>query len=479
MSSSFPSRGLGQFHGRTHFPVARGPYSVATADVACQAGAAATHAPAILVRLFYPHQKHDSHSNKVAALRASVEKWPSWYPEERYASGYAAFKWPGLSSWPFFYNLVGGAMRWLSQYPIVPVIENAAVAVDKERFPVLVFSHGNGSCRMTYSTLCAEVASRGFVVAAVEHADGSACVGRTPAAEGGQVLEWVEPGPASVPDSDTTIRPRQVAKRASECHGTLAMLAKIDDKGVEGDWIFSPGKIFDVNQLRGRLNVSDGVVVCGHSFGGATAVKALLGERDDESSAGFIGAYCLDSWLFPIKGERPELAARATVDKPLFFLNYETFQGPANLAGMRLFETKYTSHEEPCNVATVKAASHYAASDVPPLLSRTRISTFFSGLSWLGRFMRLRRRTQDEIAPLEGEGQSLDSEATLVLTQDMLLGWLARMGFLTSPALPEDDAREQEVSLSDVLHRAKPYLLWGTRFRDKAQEDASSSSQKQ
>lgn len=44
---------------------------------------------------------------------------------------------------------------------------------------------------MTYATLCAELASTGYVVAAVEHADGSACLARKINWESKQ-LEWVK-----------------------------------------------------------------------------------------------------------------------------------------------------------------------------------------------------------------------------------------------------------------------------------------------
>ena len=36
-------------------------------------------------------------------------------------------------------------------------------------FPVIIFSHGLGGCRATYSGTCCDLASHGYVVAAVEH----------------------------------------------------------------------------------------------------------------------------------------------------------------------------------------------------------------------------------------------------------------------------------------------------------------------
>jgi platelet-activating factor acetylhydrolase len=46
---------------------------------------------------------------------------------------------------------------------------NAEVRREGRKLPVIVFSHGLGASRFFYSTICMELASNGFVVAAVEH----------------------------------------------------------------------------------------------------------------------------------------------------------------------------------------------------------------------------------------------------------------------------------------------------------------------
>jgi len=57
----------------------------------------------------------------------------------------------------------------------MPFIPLASLAPPPQgtQFPLVVFSHGLAGTRNTYSQFCSAVASEGYVVVAVEHADGS------------------------------------------------------------------------------------------------------------------------------------------------------------------------------------------------------------------------------------------------------------------------------------------------------------------
>lgn len=51
----------------------------------------------------------------------------------------------------------------------IPTLWEEPVTTEKKKLPVVVFSHGYGATRFLCSTVCNELASRGFLVAALEH----------------------------------------------------------------------------------------------------------------------------------------------------------------------------------------------------------------------------------------------------------------------------------------------------------------------
>lgn len=51
----------------------------------------------------------------------------------------------------------------------IPVIWEAGLKPTENKYPVIIFSHGLSGWRCTYSAICLELASRGYVVAALEH----------------------------------------------------------------------------------------------------------------------------------------------------------------------------------------------------------------------------------------------------------------------------------------------------------------------
>ena len=55
------------------------------------------------------------------------------------------------------------------QETYIPTLWQEPVSKRIKKFPVVVFSHGYGATRFLCSTVCNELASRGYIVAALEH----------------------------------------------------------------------------------------------------------------------------------------------------------------------------------------------------------------------------------------------------------------------------------------------------------------------
>ena len=79
-------------------------------------------------------------------------------------------------------------------------------------------------------------------------------------------------------------------------------------------------------------------VMCGHSFGGATTLMALATEPK------FKTGIVLDGWLFPIRDEM-ELPSKVK-QKPILFVNTESFLNEENLKKMETFSNSEIEEEE-------------------------------------------------------------------------------------------------------------------------------------
>ncbi|SCZ90998.1 BZ3500_MvSof-1268-A1-R1_Chr1-3g02461 [Microbotryum saponariae] len=196
--------------------------------------------------------------------------------------------------------------------------------------PLLVFSHGLAGTRTTYSQYCGELASRGYVVAAIEHRDGSGPSTIVTLEQGKEkVVEYIQPDdlmrvlPTAFPPPNPTLsqlahRREQLVMRLSEIEELVKTLSQINDG--EGESLAQqnrrapsndPSYGKQLSEWKGRLDFGKMSMV-GHSFGGATTLEVL---RACSKRFEFTRGVVLDPWVDPI--DPVEAQARTGQAKPM------------------------------------------------------------------------------------------------------------------------------------------------------------------
>lgn len=153
--------------------------------------------------------------------------WPTWIPHPKYIEGYASVA--GIT--PFIGKKL---VSWILGSKLIPNVSNAVPSTEKAFIPV-VFSHGLTSCRTTYSVFCSELASHGMVVAAVEHADSSACITYrlsedSSPSKGPKTLlqKWIPYKAVEFEKNDQPFRQEQLLQRTSDCTKALDILTSLN-----------------------------------------------------------------------------------------------------------------------------------------------------------------------------------------------------------------------------------------------------------
>lgn len=228
----------------------------------------------LLTRIYYP-------SNEVA----TPKRMGNWLPNNwLYSKGYGGFI--GISTW--LISLVIYPVLCLTRTPALPHLKIAG----KDKFPVVFFSHGLGGMRTTYSQTLGNLASRGFIVVAMEHADGSACI----TARNLKEIEYYRPLKEHLDDPDfqylTIKRREQIEQRTDETVQTFAFIKELNSGKAEV--LDSIGKDF-LPQLIGKFDF-DNAVMIGHSFGAATSINVCSSTDLD-----FKCCVLLDPWMFSVK----------------------------------------------------------------------------------------------------------------------------------------------------------------------------------
>lgn len=252
----------------------------------------------------------------------------AWYPagagQHRDGAPYI----DGLGRLPRFVSLLPRFV--MASYDRIQSHAVAGATPAAGRWPVIIFSPGYGAPRAFYTGMVADLASRGFVVLAVDHPYESAL---TQLADGrlATMIERMLPE-----DHDrTALMARQLSVRAADLRFVL-------DRTADQAWI---GALHD-HMDRSRI------AAVGHSFGGATS---MLAAADDPR---VIAAANIDGTPYGSLLER-------RIARPLLLLESDlagTGHSPRYLDGnARLL----SNASAPAYRFEIRAANHYSFTDVP------------------------------------------------------------------------------------------------------------------
>lgn len=245
--------------------------------------------------------------------------------------------------------VAGGYPAWVAgRYDRIDTHATGDVPVSavQPTWPVLVFSPGAGLARQTCTALCAELASRGYVVVALSHPyDSSASL-----LSDGRV---VNPDPTR---SDTPAENAHLVDiRVADVEFVLDQLQRLEDPS-------SAPSAPSGSVLAGHLDLTR-IAMVGHSLGGATATRVLA--EDDRLEA----AVNIDGRIF---GPAPRL------DRPYLWLQNEATANATtradhptgDLADMARLERQLLSAQTgPGGLLVVDDTRHLDFTDVPAYLS--------------------------------------------------------------------------------------------------------------
>ncbi|KAJ3305119.1 Platelet-activating factor acetylhydrolase [Kappamyces sp. JEL0829] len=318
-------------------PPYRGNYQVGWVDVESKQ-TSPTH-PGTLCRIFYP-------SND----KGSFKKSSSWLPSKwKYAKGYGRFLHvPTVLIALFMYPALG-----MGKTPSIPKL-NLADSADGKGFPVVFFSHGLGGMRTTYSQACGNLASRGFIVVSIEHADGSACY----TSRAGGTIEVLHYHPSKddllpgeeVQEGLLRVRTKQVNTRRDEVVQTLDLMKDINEGNLASVLALDRSILSVLAQFKGKFDF-DSCIMMGHSFGAATSINTLH-STDIDFKCGVL----LDPWMYSVSNPTPKVGV------PILNVQSHRFHWKENIKSIRKMEQMSGFHSKSV-FSLIKDTRHQDASD--------------------------------------------------------------------------------------------------------------------
>ncbi|KAJ8936369.1 hypothetical protein NQ314_012388 [Rhamnusium bicolor] len=286
------------------------------------------------IRLFYP-------TNAKKDAKENFKKFLPWIQDDSYLIG--------ISKVLMLHIYLMRLLFWWTDRVHIPAVYGEKARTD-EKLKCIIMSHGLGGNRFLYSNVCCEMASNGFLVAALEHRDLSSCNTYYYASQedakkdNRSTLDFRH---IQFGENHYTERNTQIKIRFNECCKVVDFLINLN-KGIVAHNVMTdvPTKHeinFNLEDLMKNLDI-DCLTMMGHSFGAATALYTISKRKELKQ------CILLDPWMFPIKNERLE----DSIEQPLLFINTQTFHIESNVKAMskflanddrKMYTILHTTHE--------------------------------------------------------------------------------------------------------------------------------------
>lgn len=213
--------------------------------------------------------------------------------------------------------------------------ENAPRIESSNPLPILIFSHGITGSRHLHQSLYEYLASRGFVVTAIDHSyDANLTVFPD------ESIADYRSDITGHPDS-LAIRKMQMKTRGTDIVFTINQLEKIQSGNLK-------------SQLNGQLDL-DKIAVGGHSYGGATSITASAWDSRIKACIG------LDPWVSPV----PKSVLKLGLSIPHLILmrpSWENSDYPDNYVSL---DTLLSLSSGSIYPLILKESEHLDFSDIP------------------------------------------------------------------------------------------------------------------
>jgi len=285
-----------------------------------------------------------------------------WYPSEDTNSApvpylVSADKWlPALSVVLELPQFLFNHLRNIGTHSFL----NAPLNIQVENAPLVLFSHGIWGMRFQNTAQFEALASRGYIVASVDHAyDASLTLFKD-----GTIADFRSGYEGELSEEEFwALRNPQLRTRVSDIRFMIDTIGAEQSQGAE---------VWSVVNM-------EHIGVFGHSYGGSTSLIASI--QDERIDA----AIALDGWMIPVPLDVIERGS----NKPFYYIGRESWPDPLNYQQLNKFLERSSNQ----STMFLPGTKHFDYSDAP--LFSPYMQTF--GLAGVIPAKDLAKKIEDEI----------------------------------------------------------------------------------